>query len=183
MIEARTPPARRRQWTLRSRALRGVLYQVLAVAVIALAVWFLAHNTLANMKARGIQSGFDFLLQPAGFDIGETMLPYESTNGYWRAFAVGVAQVVVLQSGRIISTRDMETSLLVSATMRSAAFSRFTRRSLDRTGRPAVHTPAALFVRPRGITEVPRAAVPAGRRREPCSGQDENRQAPYLHRR
>ena len=69
------------------------------------------------------------------------------------------------------------------ATMRSAAFSRFTRRSLDRTGRPAVHTPAALFVRPRGITEVPRAAVPAGRRREPCSGQDENRQAPYLHRR
>ena len=37
-------------------------------------VWFLAHNTLRNMRVRGIQSGFDFLAQPAGFDIGETLI-------------------------------------------------------------------------------------------------------------
>ncbi len=111
MIEARTPPARRRQWTLRSRALRGVLYQVLAVAVIALAVWFLAHNTLANMKARGIQSGFDFLLQPAGFDIGERLIPYESSDAYWRAFAVGVANTLRVALLGILFTTILGTLL------------------------------------------------------------------------
>jgi|JI10StandDraft_1071094.scaffolds.fasta_scaffold29189_3 general L-amino acid transport system permease protein len=83
-------PPPKRNWSLRSRAVRGVLYQILALAVIGLAVWFLAHNTLQNMRVRGIQSGFDFLTQPAGFDIGELMIPYESSNPYWMAFLVGL---------------------------------------------------------------------------------------------
>ena len=29
------------------------------MGLVALAVWFLASNTLYNMKVRGIQSGFD----------------------------------------------------------------------------------------------------------------------------
>jgi general L-amino acid transport system permease protein len=61
-----------------------------AVALIAFGVWFLAHNTLANMQARGIKSGFDFLVQPAGFDIGETLVPYQALDPYWKAFLVGV---------------------------------------------------------------------------------------------
>jgi general L-amino acid transport system permease protein len=61
-----------------------------AVGLIAFGVWYLAHNTLANMQARGIQSGFDFLTQPAGFDIGETLMPYDALDDYWRAFLVGV---------------------------------------------------------------------------------------------
>ncbi len=105
MIEARTPPPPRREWNLRSRALRGVLYQVLALSLIAAAIWFLAHNTLENMRVRGIQSGFDFLLQPAGFDIGETLLPYESSDRYWRAFAVGVANTLrVAVLGIVLTT-------------------------------------------------------------------------------
>ena len=94
MAEQRPPPPKRREWSLRSRALRGVLYQVLAIALIGAAVWFLAHNTLENMRVRGIQSGFDFLLQPAGFDIGERLIPYESSDGYWQAFLVGLANTL-----------------------------------------------------------------------------------------
>jgi hypothetical protein len=41
-------------------------------------VAWLAHNTFVNMRARGIQSGFGFLTQRAGFDIGETLIPYGS---------------------------------------------------------------------------------------------------------
>ena len=66
----RAAPARR-DWSWRSQQTRGLIYQVVALAAIAFVVWFLAHNTLLNMRTRGIQSGFDFLLQPAGFDIGE----------------------------------------------------------------------------------------------------------------
>lgn len=51
---------------------------------------WLAHNTATNMAARGIQSGWDFLMQTAGFDIGEQPVPYESGDPYWRAFLVGL---------------------------------------------------------------------------------------------
>jgi general L-amino acid transport system permease protein len=102
---ARLPPARRRSFSLRSRAVRGVLYQLLAIAVVGLAVWFLAHNTLENMRVRGIRSGFDFLLQPAGFDIGETLMSYESSDPYWKAFGVGVLNTLrVALIGCVLTT-------------------------------------------------------------------------------
>ncbi len=89
-MTARAAPPKTRDWSLRSRAVRALLYQVLALGLIALGVWFLAHNTMENMRVRGIQSGFDFLTGPAGFDIGELLIPYESVDPYWKAFLVGV---------------------------------------------------------------------------------------------
>ena len=89
-MTARAAPPKTRDWSLRSRAVRALIYQVLALGLIALGVWFLAHNTMENMRVRGIQSGFDFLSGPAGFDIGEIMIPYESVDPYWKAFLVGV---------------------------------------------------------------------------------------------
>jgi len=85
----RAPP-KRRVWSWRSQAFRGLVFQVVVLALIAAAVWFLVHNTLLNMRARGIQSGFNFLSQPAGFDIGESVIPYDPLNPYWKAFLVGI---------------------------------------------------------------------------------------------
>ncbi len=81
---------RKRDWSWRSQAFRGLVYQALALALIAFAVWYLASNTLSNMAARGIQSGFGFLRDTAGFDIGESVIPFESSEPYWKAFLVGV---------------------------------------------------------------------------------------------
>jgi len=64
------------------------------VAVIAAAIWFLAHNTLENMRVRGIQSGFGFLAQPAGFDIGESAFAFDSGEPYWKAFLVGLSNTL-----------------------------------------------------------------------------------------
>ena len=89
-MAAGTAPPKKRDWSLRSRAVRGVLYQLIAVALIGLGIWFLASNTLENMRVRGIQSGFDFLAQPAGFDIGETPVPYDALDPYWKAFLIGL---------------------------------------------------------------------------------------------
>ncbi len=86
--------AKRRDWSWRSRATRGLIYQVLAVAAIAAAAWFLWHNTLQNMRVRGIQSGFGFLTQPAGFDIGESVFAFDSADPYWKAFLVGLANTL-----------------------------------------------------------------------------------------
>ena len=87
-------PPKKRDWSWRSRATRGIVYQAIAVAAIAAAVWFLAHNTIENMRVRGIQSGFGFLTHPAGFDIGESVFAYESSDPYWKAFLVGLSNTL-----------------------------------------------------------------------------------------
>jgi len=91
---ADTPSLKRRNWSWRSQALRGVLYQALAVGVIAFVAWFLTSNTLTNLRIRGIQSGFDFLTQPAGFGIGESVIAFDSSNPYWKAFLVGLTNTI-----------------------------------------------------------------------------------------
>lgn len=103
-MNAKTPP-KKSSWSWRSQAFRGLIYQVLAMSAIAGLVWFLAHNTLVNMRVRGIQSGFDFLSQTAGFDIGESLYPFDSSEAYWRAFLVGVSNTLrVAVLGIILAT-------------------------------------------------------------------------------
>ncbi len=103
LVPARPPVARPFSW--RGAKARGIVYQVLAVAVIALLGWLLVSNTLANMRARGIQSGFDFLSQSAGFDIGENWFNYEATSPYWKAFLVGLMNTLrVAVIGCVLAT-------------------------------------------------------------------------------
>ncbi|MCK6429408.1 ABC transporter permease subunit [Betaproteobacteria bacterium PRO7] len=98
-------PPKRRDWSWRSQAFRGLVYQLIAVGAVALGVWYLAQNTLANMAARGIQSGFDFLRTPAGFDIGESLIPYDALDPYWVAFGVGVLNTLrVAVIGIVLAT-------------------------------------------------------------------------------
>ena len=85
---------KKRDWSWRSQAFRGIIYQLIAVGLLGFAVWWLATNTLENMRLRGIQSGFGFLLQPAGFDIGESIIEFDSANPYWKAFLVGLTNTL-----------------------------------------------------------------------------------------
>jgi general L-amino acid transport system permease protein len=99
------PPPKRGGWSWRSRAVRGLFYQVLAIVVIGAGLWFLAHNTLENMRVRGIQSGFGFLAQPAGFDIGESLIAYDALDPYWKAFLVGILNTLrVAVVGIVLAT-------------------------------------------------------------------------------
>ena len=114
------PPPRRRGWSWRSQAFRGLVYQVLAAAVIGLGLWFLAHNTMENMRVRGIQSGFDFLLAPAGFDIGEMLISYDALDPYWKAFLVGVVNTLRVAVIGIVLCTVMGTMLGIGRFSRNA---------------------------------------------------------------
>ncbi len=92
------------RWSLNSRATRGLLFQAIALVLVALGIWFLAHNTQTNMAARGIPSGFDFLGTPAGFDIGQTMIPYDPSESYGKAIWVGVLNTLKVAILGIILT-------------------------------------------------------------------------------
>ena len=99
------PVASRRRFSWKSRQARAVVYQALALVAVVLFAWLLVSNTLANMRTRGIQSGFDFLFQPAGFDIGEGWLNYDPANPYWKAFLVGIVNTLrVAIPGCILAT-------------------------------------------------------------------------------
>jgi general L-amino acid transport system permease protein len=111
---------KKKSWSWRSQAFRGLVYQILAVGVIAAVVWFLAHNTLNNMKIRGIQSGFDFLTSPAGFDIGESLYPFDSAQPYWQAFLVGLTNTLRVAILGIILTTILGTLLGVGRFSRNA---------------------------------------------------------------
>ena len=113
-------PPKKKNWSWRSQAFRGLVYQVLAIGLIVFVVWFLAHNTRYNMKIRGIHSGFDFLSGPAGFDIGESLFPFDSAQPYWQAFLVGLSNTLRVAIVGVILTTLLGTLLGVGRFSRNA---------------------------------------------------------------
>lgn len=85
---------RRSLW--HSARFRGVVYQVLVVAIVVALGWYLVHNTLANLAARGIATGLGFLGQEAGFDIGESPIPYSAADTYLHALTVGALNTLAV---------------------------------------------------------------------------------------
>ncbi len=69
---------------------RGIFYQVVTVASVALFVWIITQNTIHNLEKANIASGFGFLQGRAGFDIGQQAIEYNSDSTYGRALLVGL---------------------------------------------------------------------------------------------
>ena len=83
------PPRRSLGWS--NPAVRNIVWQVLILAAIAGVGWFLVHNTIANLNARHITTGFGFLSDPAPVEIAEKMIDYEAGKStYLRALIVGL---------------------------------------------------------------------------------------------
>ncbi len=88
------PPRKPHAWSWRSKAFRNMVFQVVALACVIGLAAYLVNNTLVNMRVRGIQSGFDFIGQPAGFSIGESLVPFDSAESYLKAFLVGLSNTL-----------------------------------------------------------------------------------------
>ena len=114
------PPPRQQNWSLNSRATRGLIFQAIAIALIAAGLWFLAHNTQENMRVRGIQSGFDFLGMSAGFDIGESLVAYDPSQSYGKAIWVGVLNTLKVAIVGIVLTTIVGVAVGVGRFSRNA---------------------------------------------------------------
>lgn len=75
---------------LNSLAFRGIAYQVLLAAAVVLIGWYLYVNVNANLERQGIATGFDFLTEDAGFDIGESIIAFDSSQSYGRVLVAGI---------------------------------------------------------------------------------------------
>ncbi len=89
-----SPDKKNRTISWRSREGRSVIYQIVAILSAFALIALLVRNTLANMRLRGIQSGYDFLFQPFGFDISETVIEYAHNSSYFVAFAIGMLNTI-----------------------------------------------------------------------------------------
>lgn len=101
----RPPPRRRFSFALGSRELKGMFWQVLVVGIAFAIIAFLWSNTVTNLSARRITTGFAFLGREAGMPIADSLLSYNPQNTYLWAFVVGVANTLrVAVIGIVLAT-------------------------------------------------------------------------------
>lgn len=80
------PPLRVR---LSDKAVQGLLWQVAVVVMVAGLAAILYANTVHNIQARDIKTGYDFLSREAGFEIGEKLIAYSPASSFATALLTG----------------------------------------------------------------------------------------------
>ena len=86
------------------RVLR-VAVQVVALLAVAIGVAYLINNLTTAMGQRGLSFGYGFLDRTAGFEIGESPIPYSATDTYGQAFIVGLLNTLfVSMVGIVLAT-------------------------------------------------------------------------------
>jgi general L-amino acid transport system permease protein len=83
------------------RVLR-VVVQVGVLLAVGLLVAYLVNNLTTAMAERGFTVSFDFLDRRAGFEIGESPVPYSASDTYGQAFVVGLLNTLFVSFVGII---------------------------------------------------------------------------------
>jgi len=78
----------------RDRRVVPWLVQAAVGLVMLLLIAFLLGNLVRNLTAAGLLLSWRWLGQPAGFDIAETVLPFDAGMPYWRGLAAGLANTI-----------------------------------------------------------------------------------------
>jgi len=99
------PPRRPPGLSLRQTDWRGILWQILVVAIAAVLIGWLWSNTVHNLSVRRISTGFGFLGREAGMPIADNWLPYSPKDTYLWAFVVGLVNTLrVAVIGIVLAT-------------------------------------------------------------------------------
>ncbi|MEB3170923.1 MAG: ABC transporter permease subunit, partial [Synechococcaceae cyanobacterium] len=80
-------------WWRDRRVLPWLVQGVVGLLILVL-IAFLLGNLIRNLTAAGLLLSFRWLQQPAGFDIAETLLPFDAAMPYWRALLAGLVNTV-----------------------------------------------------------------------------------------
>lgn len=84
--------------TFRALLVQGILLLALG-AFIAMVV----SNTMANLDARGITTGFGFLQDRAGFSIPQSLIEHSGDSTYARTFVVGLLNTLLVSAMGIVA--------------------------------------------------------------------------------
>ena len=94
-----------------------ILPQAITLLFIVLIFGFFTMNAQVNMENRGIEFGFGFLKQEASFDIQFSLIDYDGSHSYARAYLVGLLNTLLVAFiGIILSTLLPKLVIMVKVT-------------------------------------------------------------------
>jgi general L-amino acid transport system permease protein len=76
--------------------IKKILPQLLTLLLIVLVFGFFTMNAQENMSARGLEFGFGFLKTQASFDIQFSLIDYDGSHSYARAYLVGLLNTLLV---------------------------------------------------------------------------------------
>jgi general L-amino acid transport system permease protein len=68
--------------------------QVLVLLVVLIIAAIMVNNVTVNFRKLGLNFGFGFINSPASFGIGDSAIPYSSTDSFGRALLVGLVNTL-----------------------------------------------------------------------------------------
>jgi len=77
---------------------KKLIPQIITIASLFLVIGYFAFNAQVNMGNRGISFGYGFLSQEASFDIGFSLIDYDGSMSYARAFLVGLLNTLLVSA-------------------------------------------------------------------------------------
>ena len=75
---------------------KDLIPQVLTILLLVLVIIYFTINAQINMGNRGISFGFGFLSQESSFDITFSLIDYDGSHSYARAFLVGLLNTILV---------------------------------------------------------------------------------------
>jgi len=75
---------------------RALFFQIVLIIGLVAFLYYIVNNTLSNMEARGISTGFAFLSERSGFDILQSLIPFSADSTYGRTFIVGLLNTILM---------------------------------------------------------------------------------------
>ena len=75
---------------------KGFILQVLFVAALAWIAYAVVDNVRSNLETQRIAAGFGFLSNNAGFDVNQSLIPYNQSDTYARVFVVGLLNTLLV---------------------------------------------------------------------------------------
>ena len=75
---------------------RSYTFQFLALIALFAAFGYLGANLVQNLRAAGLNISFEFLSEPAGYDINQRLIEYDSQRSHWRASVVGILNTLLV---------------------------------------------------------------------------------------
>ena len=108
--------------------IKKILPQVVTLLAVVLVFGFFTFNAQVNMDNRGIEFGYGFLSQESSFDVQFSLIEYDGSHSYARAYLVGLLNTLLVAFigiifatiiGVIVGIARLSTNYLIE---RSAAF-------------------------------------------------------------
>ncbi len=78
------------------KALKRLAPQLIAVLLIIAVIGYFWNNTRLNMEYLGMEFGYDFLSKAASFDIQFSLIDYDGSSPYFRAYLVGLINTILV---------------------------------------------------------------------------------------